>query len=158
ARQALAIDPDCCDALGVLADCTAKSNRERIVLLEQAVAAGERSLGGQAFFEARRGSFWSLLETRPYMRARSALAGTLQAVGRLKEAAAHYEALLDLNPNDNQGNRELLFGLYFQIDDLAGVRRLLERYEDDASIVYVWSLVLERFLAGDLDGARRALE
>jgi hypothetical protein len=113
----------------VLADCTSKSKKERVALLEQAVAAGERSLGGQAFFDRNHGSFWGLLETRPYMRCRADLAGVLHEAGRPAEAIAHYEALLDLNPNDNQGNREFLFGLYFQVDDLAGVGRLLERYE-----------------------------
>jgi hypothetical protein len=38
------------------------------------VAAAEQNLGGSRYFAECRGCFWGLLETRPYMRARAALA------------------------------------------------------------------------------------
>ncbi len=45
ARRALRLDPDCVDALVVMADLDAHSPRESIEGLQKAVAAGERSLG-----------------------------------------------------------------------------------------------------------------
>src|SRR5262249_40949250 len=98
ARQALALDPECSDALYVLALNAAGSRQEQVNLLEQAVAAAERRLGGQSYFEENRGNFWGILETRPYMRVRAALADILRGEGRLAEAVGHYEALLGLNP------------------------------------------------------------
>ncbi|HXY17585.1 MAG TPA: tetratricopeptide repeat protein [Gaiellaceae bacterium] len=68
------------------------------------VAAGERALGPRIFAEGA-GYFWGLVETRPYMRARAALAALLWKLGRREEALEHARELLRLNPNDNQGIR-----------------------------------------------------
>ena len=156
ARQALTLHPGCSDALYVLALNAARSREEQIEVLERAVAAAERRLGGPPYFEENRGYFWGILETRPYMRARAALADILRGEGRLAEAIGQYEALLGLNPNDNQGLRDVLLGCYFMADDVEGVRRLLERYAEDSGAVFAYGRVLERFLAGDLEGAARA--
>ena len=51
------------------------------------------------------GDFWLIFETRPYMRARAALAATLWRLGRREEAVEHQRELLRLNPRDNQGLR-----------------------------------------------------
>jgi len=158
ARQALALDPECADALYVLALNAAPSREEQIQLLGQAVTAGERALGGPRYFEENRGHFWGLLETRPYMRARAALADILRGEGRLEEAIGHYEALLELNPNDNQGIRDVLLGCYFLAGNREGVRRLLEQYAEDGSAVFAYARVLERLLSGDREGAALARE
>jgi tetratricopeptide (TPR) repeat protein len=105
ALQALVISPNCADAYVLLADETASSNEEARALLEEGVAAGERALGPQPF-EEDVGYFWGILETRPYMRARAALAETLWALDRREEAVEHHRELLRLNPNDNQGLRD----------------------------------------------------
>ena len=72
AREALALWPDCADAYVLLAQA-ASSLEEARELLEQGVAAGERALGRSVFVEDA-GDFWLIFETRPYMRARAALA------------------------------------------------------------------------------------
>src|SRR6266511_2941019 len=104
AREALAISPDCADAYLLLAEETSSSAEEARELLEQGVAAGERALGPEPF-EEDVGHFWGILETRPYMRARAALAETLWALDLREEAVEHQRELLRLNPNDNQGLR-----------------------------------------------------
>jgi tetratricopeptide (TPR) repeat protein len=158
ARRALALDPESTDALYVLALNAAGSRQEQIELLEQAVAAAERRLGGPSYFAENRGHFWGVLETRPYMRARAALADILRGEGRVAEAISHYEALLGLNPNDNQGLRDVLLGCYFLADDLKGVRRLLEQYDGDGSAIFQYGRVLERFLSGNRQEAARVRE
>ncbi len=45
--------------------------------------AGERALGPQ-LFEQEAGRFWSLVEARPYMRARLGLAQVLEALGAVE--------------------------------------------------------------------------
>lgn len=157
AQQALAKDPDCVDALVIVANAKARSPEDFIKGLQKAVAAGERSLGAQYFAE-NKGHFWGLIETRPYMRARHQLATMLLGAGRSREAILHFEALLDLNPNDNQGVRDMLLGCYLAVDNLDGARRLLSAYAEDVSAVFAWSRTLERFLSGDLKGAERALK
>jgi tetratricopeptide (TPR) repeat protein len=157
AKRALRLDPDCVDALVVLTDLDARTKQEEIAGLRHAVEAGERSLGAK-FIRENTGHFWLLIETRPYMRALESLAGTCKSVGLNLDAAGIYEKMLELNPNDNQGVRDPLLGLYLALGDLKGAGRLLEKHKDDAMANFVWGRVLERFLAGDEAGARAALK
>lgn len=156
AKRALKLDPDCVDALLVLADVDAGPPREMIKALQNAVAAGERSLGDK-FIDENAGRFWLLIETRPYMRALELLAGAYRTQGITLDAIKVYEKMLRLNPNDNQGVRDPLLGLYLETGDLKGAALLLHRYKDDASASFVWARVLERFLAGDHDRAAALL-
>ncbi len=157
AKQALAKDPDCVDALIALTEAEATSTEQAIAGMRKAVAAGERSLGA-AFFEENKGSFWGLLETRPYMRARHELAELLLEAGQHTEAMEHLEALLALNPNDNQGVRDVLLGCYLAQGSLEGSGRLLRDYKNDCGAVFSWGRVLHSFLSHDVDAARRALK
>jgi tetratricopeptide (TPR) repeat protein len=157
AKRALRLDPDCVDALLVLADLDAPTQRELIEGLQKAVAAGERSLG-EKFIRENKGHFWLLLETRPYMRAMEQLAGLLREEGISLEAIKIYKRMLELNPNDNQGVRDPLLGLYLETGDLKGARKLLEKFKEDASANFAWARVLERFLAGKSDEASAALK
>lgn len=156
ARQALGLDPDCVDAIALLADLDARSPDEMIAGLEKAVKAGERSLG-PGFFAENKGGFWGLIETRPYMCARIDLAQLLLSIGRTEEAIHHFEGLLELNPKDNQGVRDVLLGCYLSRGNLAGAQRLLCDYREDTTAIFAWGRTLERFLSGDLPGAQRAL-
>jgi tetratricopeptide (TPR) repeat protein len=157
AKRALHLDPDCVDALVVMNDLDARTTRAMIVGLQNAVAAGERSLGAQ-FIRENMGHFWMLIETRPYMRAMEQLARLLHAEGLNLDAIRVYERMLELNPNDNQGVRDPLLGAYLCVDDLEGAGKLLKKYKDDAGAGFAWGRVLERFLAGDPAGAAVALK
>jgi hypothetical protein len=66
--------------------------------------------------------------------------------------------MLELNPDDNQGLRYILIGHYLTLDRLDGVRKLFRQYEDEGSAFFAWAKVLERFLSGDEDAAREALD
>ena len=152
ARRALELDAECVDALTALAETTSRSEAELIARLRDAVEVGERSLGAR-FFEENRGRFWGLVQTRPYMRARGRLAEALRRSKNLGEAIDHYEAMLDLNPNDNQGHRTILLGCYLAAKDLEGVQRLFRQYGEDSGVVFAWGAVLERLLHKDFEGA-----
>ena len=101
ARRAIAISRDCADAWSILGD-RAPGTTAALPFYHEAVAAGERTLGAE-YFGKEVGHFWGLVETRPYMRARYALADTLDADGQVDEAIVHYRELIRLNPGDNQG-------------------------------------------------------
>jgi tetratricopeptide (TPR) repeat protein len=155
ARQALEISPDCADAYTLLAE-QARSRKEALELFEKAVAAGERALGPDVFRDEV-GHFWGLIETRPYMRAREALASTLWTVGRRDEAVGHLQELLRLNPNDNQGVRYTLAGWLLAEGRDDELRQLLERYdEESANIAYTKALLAFR-RHGDTPEARDLL-
>lgn len=156
ARQALDLDPDCVDALMLLSQVASESLAELIDNMRRTVEVAERVLGKE-FFEENAGYFWGILETRPYMRARSFLAQCLAEAGRRDEAIKHYEALLALNPGDNQGLRYCLMGLYLEAGRLDGTAALFEQFEDEGSAMFTWARVLERFMAKDEAGAAAAL-
>jgi tetratricopeptide (TPR) repeat protein len=156
--KALALDPTNVDALLTYARNCLFTDEQYIEVLRKIVAVGEKNLGPKGFKEYA-GHFWGFIETRPYMRAREELAEALRAAGRLEEAVAEWEAMLELNPNDNQGVRFNLLAGYLALGRLEGARRLFEKYEADCqyNTVFAWGKVLERFLSGELPAAEKAL-
>jgi hypothetical protein len=144
AKRALGVSADCADAYVLLAQETAKTLQERAELYEQGVRAGERALG-EEFFEEAAGEFWGLIETRPYMRARRGLAMMLWGLAERDAAIEHAREMLRLNPNDNQGMREVLLDwlLTEGRDEEAGA--LLDNYEKDASATWLYGRALHEF-------------
>ena len=156
AMRAVELDHYCVDALVMLAHASSESPKELIENLEKAVWLGARGLG-EDFFAENVGLFWGIIETRPYMRARQELADLLFDEGRIDEAVTHYEVMLKLNPNDNQGVRDSLLACYLTQNNLEGAKRLLDQYNEDCSAAFAWSRVLECHLAGNEDQAAKLL-
>jgi len=158
AKKALAISADCADAYNLLAEEMAQSLEEAIELYRKGVEAGERALGKKAFKEDV-GSFWGLLETRPYMRARAGLAQCLWEAGQREEAVEHYWDLLRLNPNDNQGIRDLLMPCLIELDRDEDAEKLFKQYEEDGMAVWMYSRALLDFRKhGDSPSAVKSLK
>jgi tetratricopeptide (TPR) repeat protein len=156
ARAALALSDDCADAWSLLAEA-APTLEEAAPLYAKAVDAGRRALG-EPGFEALAGRFWGDLSTRPYMRARAALAHTLASLERVDDAVAHYESLLTLNPDDNQGNRYSLLAVLLECNRNDAARALVDRYRDDAGTAWAYGRALLAFRAeGDTPAAGDAL-
>ena len=152
ARQALDLWPDCCDAYILLGDCADELD-EAIDLYEQAVAAGRRALGDK--FEEYVGHFWGFWDTRPYMTARFQLADTLLAAGRREEAIGHYEEMLRLNPNDNQGVRDTLLACYLELGRHQQAGELIERYRESGMATWSYGKTLLKFqVEGDSAAAK----
>jgi len=157
AKEALALSPLCADAYALLAQESAKSLDERLDFYRQAAAAGEKALG-KACFRDDVGHFWGLVETRPYMRARQGLAEALWEKGEKDEAVAHYQDMLRLNPNDNQGIRYLLIDWLLELGRDAEAAELIKRYKGDGAASWSWSRALLAFRQnGDSRDARAAL-
>ena len=155
AQEAIKFDPDSAEAYIVLAEGS-RNRKTQLGWFEQAVAAAERALGPE-IFEGAVGHFWSLHETRPYMRARAGLAEAAWTSGRRVEAVEHLADLLRLNPGDNQGLRYLLAGWLLNLDRLDALDQLLDQYDEDSA---TWSFT--RALAafrrgGDSPSARKLL-
>ncbi len=145
ARRALKISKDCADAHVLLAEESARDLEEAKEIYAKGVVAGKRVLGEELFAEVEaEGRFWSKSGTRPYMRARLGLAVTLWELGEREAALDHYRALLELNPDDNQGVRHLLLGALLEAgsDDEAG--ELLDRH-DEGSAFWLYGRALWTF-------------
>ena len=156
ARQAIEICPDCADAYVILAERMGDVEKRR-ELYAKAVEAGQRSLGEERFKEDA-GEFWSMTDTRPYMRARFGLAECLDALGRTEEAVGHYQALLRLNPGDNQGVRFILVPKLIQLGHDGPARKVLDEYGDSPMAAALYGRALLTFRAErDSPAAREAL-
>jgi tetratricopeptide (TPR) repeat protein len=157
AQKALHISPLCADAYVLLAQHESFGSKKSIELLRQGLEAGKKALGGE--FEEFVGEFWGFLETRPYMRAREALAFGLWAHGSRKEAIDHLKAMLVLNPNDNQGVRYVLVRWLIETDRDDDVGALLASYPEDDMAMWTYPTALAVFRReGDSDGSRKLLE
>ena len=131
AIQALEISENCPDAYVILAERERDNNR-KIELYSKGVNAGEKILGKE-IFDREKGNFWGIIETRPYMRAQEGLAIALWDSGQLDRAQKIYERLLDLNPNDNQGNRYALLLLYLYRRDFEKAKEVLNQYDENST-------------------------
>lgn len=145
ARQAIELNPDCIDAHVILAE-QAGTLEDEWDHYRRGMEAGERKLGSE-FFIANAGHFWGITATRPYMRARLGLAGSLAAAGRVDEAIAHYQELLRLNPNDNQGVRYVLLPKLLTIGRDMEAARLLKQF-DEQSATWAYGRALLAFRLG----------
>ena len=143
ARQALAISRDCADVWRVLAS-RAPYPDGAIPLLREAVAAGARALGDK-YFEEHVGAFWGLVETRPYMRAKQALADALDVAELRDEAIAEYRDMLRLNPGDNLGVRAPLLDVLLELNRDDEAAALIEENREDESAGWLYSGALVAF-------------
>jgi len=156
AKKALTICPDCVDAYVILAEACCDAN-EAYDLYAQGAATGERLLGEQ-FFKDKAGHFWGIIETRPYMRARFGMAQTLEDMERTDEAIEHYQEMLRLNPNDNQGVRECLLACLLEANRTDEAEAVLKKYKESSMAVWSYARALLTFMQkGDSTTARKQL-
>ncbi len=121
---ALLLDPTCSDAYliqGTIAERKGDYEQAKSAY-EKAMELAATKLGPDVFEESRRSKqefhFWYSDGSRPYMRSRAALAYLLwRKMGLLQEAVAHFQAMLTLNPGDNQGNRYALLCCLLEAGD-----------------------------------------
>lgn len=156
ALAALRHDPQCTEAHLILGDL-ARTADEACDSYRAAMDAAKETLGSE--FEELKGHFWGWLQTRPYMMARARLADALWAAGKRDESIAQREALLELNPNDNQGMRHILAVRYLEMRRSDGLQRLLDAYPTDSAPELMYGRALMHFRAeGDGPAAREALK
>lgn len=145
AKQALELTPDCAEAYIILAESVARRDLPAAVeFAREAVRAGERTLGKEPF-EEDVGHFWGILETRPYMRSRAALADFLWLNHNYDESIEVSKETLRLNPGDNQGIRYILAGRLMVVDRDDDFEALYNEFEDDAMAGFAYSHALWLF-------------
>ncbi|MBW8888287.1 MAG: hypothetical protein JF616_11080 [Fibrobacteres bacterium] len=144
ARRALELSEDCADAYLILAQEETKTREAALDLYHKAYEAGRRALDPAIFVEGE-GDFWAIMETRPYMRARLALAECLWDLSRKEEALGHLRELIRLNPSDNQGVRYILLQCLLESGADEELGDLLSRYGEDASPEIAYTRALWQF-------------
>jgi tetratricopeptide (TPR) repeat protein len=156
ANQALNIYPNSPDAYNILAETTAHSDTEALALYKKAIIIGEKDLGS-SFIKENKGHFWGLTETRPYMRAKYSYAEICLQSHRVDEAIKHFEDMLALNPNDNQGARYFLLTVYIQNRSYSKVAELIKQYEKEGSAHFLFAKVMVEYGLNGLSSRLPAL-
>jgi tetratricopeptide (TPR) repeat protein len=144
---ALFLDPTCTDAYLIQSEISAKRRSYQVAreTYEKAIAIAAEQLGPEAFTKKGQG-IWHDLESRPYLRTRTALAFLLwQNMGLLYEAIAHFQALLTLNPDDNQGNRFALRCCLLEAGDDTALEAALERFRTSMDTTWHYTYACWRF-------------
>ncbi len=156
AREALEISKDCADAYVLLAQETAQTLDEARVLLETAVEAGERFIA-RRYSEDHVHDVWSVDETRPYLRAKTTLAGTLWALGEKDRAIELLQNVIVHEPEDWHGVRFQLVNWLLSEGLNSEVELLLSRYRSAEEAAWTFSRALLLFRQNRQPGADRAL-
>ena len=136
AQKALKMDKFCLEADMILAQAKAGSAEEYKKNLQKVIQKGEKQLielGIDKQEEA--GHFYSLFETRPYMRARKTYLELLLEMGMFRSAIKEAEELLYLNENDNLGVRYSLMALYCYFEDENKAIELYQKYKSDGAFM-----------------------
>ncbi|QMV42679.1 SEC-C metal-binding domain-containing protein [Cohnella cholangitidis] len=144
AQEALLLDPNSVDAYNILAESAAATPKDMAFYYKQGMMVGEKHLG-EAFFKENKGHFWGYLPTRPYMRAKKGYAEACAEMGNLTEAIKHYRELLELNPNDNQGVRELLLSAYIETLEWKDAAALIKQFDVDESAAFNYNRILVEY-------------
>ncbi len=154
--QALLQDPDCAEAYEYLGDM-AGSPMAALVFYKNGYMASRKRLG-EKFFRQNKGHFWGIHETRPFMRCLRNYAECLYTLGQKSTALDVYLELLELNPNDNQGNRDQA-GLYLlELEQFEKYLKLHHKYPEDGNAFHTYNFALYSFLTdGDSKQSTKAL-
>ncbi|MGJ9459025.1 SEC-C metal-binding domain-containing protein [Oceanobacillus sp. CF4.6] len=154
-NEALSIYPNSPDAYILLAD-DAKTINEQRQLVHQAMIVGKKDLG-KNYFTENIGHFWSLIETRPYMRAKETYATLMYNLSDVQEAMLHYEELLELNTNDNQGIRYRLLPIYIEQEMYTVAQSLIKFFEDDGTANFCFNNVLVHYYIKGMTSKTKSL-
>lgn len=136
AKKALKLDPYCLDAELILAQMKAHDIESLGKNMEKVIKKGEEQLKERGIdMEENMGSFYGILETRPYMRVRKEYLDLLIEQGRFRHALCEAEEHLRLCENDNLGVRYVLMALYCYFEEEEKAKTLFERYEEDTAFM-----------------------
>ncbi|MCI0445470.1 CDC27 family protein [bacterium] len=91
---------------------------------------------------------WIFLENRPFLTAYHALGLCYLDNGETDKAFIHFMNMLDLNPNDNQGIRELAVDCCFRLKRPKDALRICNRYKGDVTEGIVYGRPLALFQSG----------
>ncbi|OEU13123.1 hypothetical protein FRACYDRAFT_242548 [Fragilariopsis cylindrus CCMP1102] len=73
---------------------------------------------------------WGHTEHRPFLRAQCGLARVQCSLGKVADAIEKFRFILKVNPNDNQGVKQLLFNALIQIGDYKLAEEIAEKHSE----------------------------
>ncbi len=143
-NKALKLDPLNYDALAFQAELKSADAFDLIGKYEKLLKKATENMTAEGYFSDEYiGSFWDVLETRPYMRLRHAYMNQLLLCGMITRAGEECEELLRLCENDNLGVRYTLMHIYATLEDEESAQALYKRFDsyDETQMLLPLSIV-----------------
>ena len=117
-RKALELEPDNLDARLQMITCTTEHHLdEQRFALQELLGLAEQQMEEAGAFKEHKGQFWTVIETRPYMRVRYTYFDVLISCGMMRQAISEGQRLLELSESDNLGVRYQMMHLYVFMED-----------------------------------------
>ena len=117
-RKALELEPDNLDARLQMITCTTEHHLdEQLLALQELLELAEKQMKKAGTFKEYGGQFWTVPETRPYMRVRYTYFDALISCGMMRQAINEGQRLLELCESDDLGVRYQLMHLYVFVED-----------------------------------------
>lgn len=132
--------PDFLDAEAVLIEHTGDDETKKIKY-ETLLNKTKMVFDNNPDFKDSEGSYYGLMETRPYMRVYHNYVELLIMMGKLRLAAEHAEKMLVLNTNDNLGIRYRLLIIYMVLEDEDKLTKLMAKF-DETNVNFVLPAVM----------------
>lgn len=148
-KKALELEPENIDARMMMAEASSKGVVDYMNKITDIIKDAEGDLRSKGIFDESKGEFWSVSETRPYMRARFTLYQLLMELGMFRRSIAEGEEMLELCVDDNLGVRCGLMHMYVFLEDETCALDLFDRYEIDSAMMLM-PLSILYYKLGDL--------
>ena len=158
-KKACELNDENIDAELQLIALTAKTSLEYFQRIETLLAKSKKQLEEQGFFDKENiGEFWLMTETRPFMRVYQAYMDELMSSGKIRMAIEAGLDMLRLCENDNLGIRYDLMNCYAALEDEEAAEVLHNRYEQEASTMFLLPLSLLFYRLGKEEKSRQYLK
>lgn len=157
ARQALELDADCLDAARIVTEFDLPTDQRLRHLTDMLKRYGQRPEVAKAIAD-RDGQTWPRVVSRPYLRTVMELIDLAAEEQDLDAAIGWTEDLRSRAAAQYEPWRERHLGWLLARGRHDEAQALLDRHPDDHQSVWLWGRALARFMAGDLPGARIAVD
>ena len=127
---------------------------DRLEYLKEAMAVAEEIIEDKE----NTTNYWDNLSARPYMMAAQDLAILLMKNNNYTQARGKLELLLQMDVNDNQGNRFKLMHILISKNDRKAVNDLLLRFKNEESAQWDYFKALYYFKNGNLYFAKASVK
>lgn len=136
---------------------TDKKNIEACAIYEKAIRLA-RSYISKKFVLGKHIIPWICFENRPFLRLLCDYAVFIEHNEGAQQALPLYEELLLLNPNDNQGTREIVATIYLQLNQPEKVIILASQYPEDTMPGLVVGNILALYQIGNIKQAKKLIK
>jgi len=158
-RKAREMEPEHVDAALAEIEMTAKNPCEQEQRLFELQQKAEKQLREQGFFTKDDiGSFWGLVETRPYMRVCHSYVMVLLVNRKMRLAVKECESMLRLCTSDNLGIRYTLIHIYARLEEEKAAQKFFKKCGEEWGTRFPLAMALLFYKIGKEVEARQYLQ